>query len=83
MPRRILPERHQQVLSLYYDEGLTMKEATGVLQGLRGMNIVGGDVVCMMPTKDSPNKITAINASVIMFEQICLIADRVGTIRPL
>jgi guanidinopropionase len=64
-------------------EGLTMKEATGVLQGLRGMNIIGGDVVCMMPTKDSPNKITAINASVIMFEQICLIADRVGTIQPL
>lgn len=56
-------------------EGLTMKEATGVLQGMRGMNIIGGDTVCMMPTKDSANRITAINASVIMFEQICLIAD--------
>lgn len=56
-------------------EGLTMGEATGVLRGLRGMNIVGADVVCMMPTKDSPNNITAINASVLMFEQICLIAD--------
>lgn len=56
-------------------EGLMMSEATGVLQGLRGMNIIGGDTVCMMPTKDSPNCITAINASVIMFEQMCLIAD--------
>ena len=51
-----------------------MTDAMGVLHGMWGMNVVGGDVVCMMPTKDPPNKITAINASVIMFEQICLVA---------
>jgi len=55
--------------------GMTMIEAMRVLQGLRGLNIVGADVVCLMPTKDNPNHITAINASVILFEQICLIAD--------
>jgi guanidinopropionase len=47
-----------------------------VFHGMRGMNVVGADVVCPMPTKDHNNKITSINASVIMFEQICLIAER-------
>lgn len=55
--------------------GMTMREATGVLQGMRDMNVVGADMVCMMPTKDNPSKITAMNAMVVVFEQICLIAD--------
>jgi guanidinopropionase len=55
--------------------GMRMIEAMKVLQGLRGLNIVGADVVCLMPTKDHRNNITSINASVILFEQICLIAD--------
>jgi guanidinopropionase len=55
--------------------GLTMWEAMRVLHGLRGLNIVGGDVVCPMPTKDDPSKITSINTAVIMFEIICLVAD--------
>jgi guanidinopropionase len=55
--------------------GMRMIEAMKTLQGLRGLNIVGADVVCLMPTKDHPNHITSINASVILFEQICLIAD--------
>jgi len=55
--------------------GLTMWEAMRCLHGMRGMNIIGGDVVCPMPTKDDPSKITSINASVIMFEIICLVAD--------
>ena len=56
-------------------EGMRMGEAMGVLQGMRGMNVIGGDVVCLVPPKDNPNNITSINAGVIMFEQICLIAD--------
>ena len=56
-------------------EGMKMGEAVGILQGMRGMNIIGGDVVCLMPTKDNPNRITTINASVILFEQLSLIAD--------
>jgi len=58
--------------------GMRMYEAMRVLQGLRGLNVIGADVVCLMPTKDNPNNITSINAAVIMFEQICLIADRLA-----
>ncbi len=58
--------------------GMRMYDAMRVLHGLKGLNVIGGDVVCLMPTKDHPNNITAINASVIMFEQISLIADRHG-----
>jgi guanidinopropionase len=58
--------------------GIRCADAIRMLQGLRGLNIVGGDVVCLMPTKDSPNQITALNASVIMFELIALMADRIG-----
>jgi len=40
------------------------------------LNIVGADVVCMMPTKDNPNQITALTAGAIMFEMIAMIAER-------
>ncbi|HVJ40442.1 MAG TPA: arginase family protein [Dongiaceae bacterium] len=59
-------------------DGMTMREATGILQGLFGLNIIGGDVVCLMPTKDSPNQITAQVAMVVMFEIISLIAPKVA-----
>jgi guanidinopropionase len=49
-----------------------------MLQGLRGCDLVGGDVVCLMPTKDSPSQITAMNAMVVMFELVCLMADRIA-----
>ena len=42
---------------------------------MRGKIIIGGDLVCLMPTKDSPNQITAHVANSILFEMICLIAD--------
>ena len=58
--------------------GMTIREATRVLQGLKGLNIIGADIVCLMPTKDSPNQITAQVAMVMMFELICLIAARGG-----
>jgi guanidinopropionase len=58
--------------------GLRCADAIRILQSLRGLDIVGGDVVCLMPTKDSPNQITAMNASVIMFEMISLMADRMS-----
>jgi len=54
--------------------GFSIREATRLLQGLMGLNIIGGDVVCLMPTKDSPNQITAQVAMVMMFELITLIA---------
>ena len=57
-------------------EGFSMKDVLGLLQGMRGKNIIGGDVVCLMPTKDSPNQITAHVANSILFEMVCLIADK-------
>ena len=48
--------------------GFTIREATRVLQGLRGLDVIGADVVCLMPTKDNPNQITAQVAMVMMFE---------------
>ena len=59
------------------EKGFDIDEAVALLHAVRGMNIVGGDIVCMMPTKDSPNQITALTASAIMFEMISMIAENV------
>ena len=58
--------------------GLSIRQATKLLQGLKGLNIIGGDVVCLMPTKDSPNQITAQVAMVVMFEIATLIAGNIA-----
>ena len=57
------------------EKGFDIDEAIALLRAVRGLNIVGGDVVCMMPTKDSPNNITALTAASIMFEMISMIAE--------
>ena len=57
------------------EKGFEIDEAVGILHAVRGMNIVGGDVVCMMPTKDHRNQITALTAMSVMFEMICMIAE--------
>ena len=59
------------------EKGLDIDEAVGLLHAVRGLNIVGGDVVCMMPTKDSPNQITALTATAIIFEMISMMAENV------
>ncbi|MGB2096911.1 MAG: arginase family protein, partial [Candidatus Puniceispirillales bacterium] len=59
-------------------EGFKMPDVLQMLQGLRGKNIIGGDVVCIMPTKDHPNQITAMSAAAIMFEMISMIAETVS-----
>ena len=56
--------------------GWTIDEANQMLRAARGLNVIGGDVVCLMPTKDSPNNITAMAAAHVMFEILSLIADR-------
>ena len=58
--------------------GFSMDEARQLLHAVRGKNVIGGDVVCLMPTKDSPNGITAMVAAAVMFELISLIADRLS-----
>ena len=58
--------------------GFSMDEAVELVHSVRGMNIIGGDVVCLMPTKDSPNQITAMGAAAIMFEMISMMAENCG-----
>lgn len=60
------------------EKGFDIDEAVGLLHAARGLNIVGGDVVCMMPTKDNPNNITALTAASVMFEMIAMIAENVA-----
>ena len=53
--------------------GFNMDEVRKLIQSLKGRNVIGGDVACLMPTKDNPNQITSMVAAAIMFEIICLI----------
>ena len=56
--------------------GLNMEEAKALIQCVKSKNVIGGDVVCLMPTKDSPNNITSMVAASIMFEIISVIAHK-------
>jgi guanidinopropionase len=56
--------------------GFGIDEANRILRALRGREVIGGDVVCLMPTKDQPNNITAMVAAHVAFEELSLIADR-------
>lgn len=59
-------------------KGFDVDQAVQLLHAVRGMNIVGADVVCMMPTKDNPNQITALTATALLFEMISMIAENVS-----
>lgn len=59
-------------------EGFRMSDVIPILQAMRGKNVIGGDVMCPMPTKDSPNQITSLVGMSIMFEMISLLADKHG-----
>jgi len=54
--------------------GFSVDEANQLLRCVNGKNIIGGDVVCLMPTKDQANNITSMVASTIMFEIMSLVA---------
>ena len=56
-------------------EGFGIDEVMRLLRCVRGKDVIGGDVVCLMPTKDHPNRITAHTAAAIMFEIVSLVAD--------
>ncbi|MFN8185906.1 MAG: arginase family protein [Gaiellales bacterium] len=58
--------------------GFTIDEATQLLRAARGLDVIGADVVCLMPSKDQQNQITSLVAAAVMFELISLIADRIG-----
>ncbi len=55
--------------------GFSIDQARELLHAVRGMNIIGGDVVCLMPTKDHPNQITSMVAAAVMFEMIAMMAE--------
>jgi guanidinopropionase len=55
--------------------GITTLEAQRLLYGLRGLNLIGGDVVEVAPPYDQTGNTALVGASM-MYEIICLIADR-------
>lgn len=55
--------------------GISTLEAQQLLRGLRGLNLIGGDVVEVAPPYDQTGNTALVGAS-IMFEIVCLIADR-------
>jgi agmatinase len=62
--------------------GLTSHEAQRLVRGLRGLSLVGGDIVEVSPLYDGPGQITAVLAANLMFELLCVMAlgpDRQAT----
>ena len=57
--------------------GLTTIEAQRLVRGLRGIDFVGGDVVEVAPPFDASGG-TALVGATIMFETLCLLAERVA-----
>ena len=57
--------------------GLTTYQAMAILRGLRGLNIIGADVVEVAPAYDV-SEITALAGSHIAIEMLCLFASRPG-----
>ncbi|MCP4183327.1 MAG: agmatinase [Hyphomicrobiales bacterium] len=57
--------------------GFTNREALYMLRKLRGLNIVGADVVEVSPPFD-PSGYTALNAVTMMFELLCVMAENLN-----
>jgi agmatinase len=55
--------------------GMSTFEALQTLRGLKGLNIIGGDLVEVSPPYD-PSGITALAGATILFEILCLAAER-------
>ena len=60
--------------------GLTTIEAQRLIRGLRGLNLVGGDLVEVAPPFD-PSGGTALVGATMMYEMLCLIADSIAARR--
>ncbi len=54
--------------------GLTSYEALSLVRALRGLDLVGFDLVEVAPQYDSPGQITALLAANLLFEFVCLLA---------
>jgi guanidinopropionase len=57
--------------------GLTTIEAQALLRGLRGLDLIGGDVVEVAPPFD-PSGNTALVGAAMMYEILCLLAENVA-----
>ncbi len=60
--------------------GLTTREALTLLRSLRGLDLVGADLVEVAPPLD-PSGLTALTGGQIAFEILCLLADAAATRR--
>ncbi|MFX1251379.1 MAG: agmatinase [Promethearchaeota archaeon] len=57
--------------------GLTTREAQALIRGLRGLNLIGGDVVEVAPPFD-PSGNTALVGATMMYEILCILAESVA-----
>lgn len=60
--------------------GFSSVDALMMIRGLRGLNLVGGDVVEVAPPFD-PSGNTALMGATVMFEILCILADSVSARR--
>ena len=60
--------------------GITTREAIALLRGLRGLDLVGGDVVEVSPPFD-PSGTTGLTGAQMMFEILALLAEAVAARR--
>ena len=58
--------------------GLTTFEAQSLIRGLRGLNLVGADVVEVSPPFDQSGN-TALIGATIMYELLCLLAEKINS----
>jgi agmatinase len=54
--------------------GLTSYEALSLVRALRGLDLIGFDLVEVAPQYDSPGQVTALLAANLLFEFLCLLA---------
>lgn len=57
--------------------GLTIREMQQILRSFRGMDVIGGDVVCFVPHLD-PSQVTALHVSAIMHEIVTVMAENIA-----
>jgi guanidinopropionase len=57
--------------------GLSTIEVQGLIRGLRGLNLVGADVVEVSPPFDSSGN-TSLIAATIMYEILCILAEKIN-----
>lgn len=62
--------------------GMTTRELFGLLNKLRGLEIVGADIACFCPPLDNPAQITALLCSELMLHFVSHIADYRKTRQP-